>query len=68
MKLKGEGISIAGREATQNKHPPLNKRFALTFDRISLEKSVEVKFKIQRLNGCVGFGMFLKNVIQSKNF
>ena len=58
--FKGESIHIAGRYATQTRLPLTNQRFALTFDPVPAHACETITFRMTKIKGCVGVGVFVR--------
>lgn len=57
---KGNSIHVAGRYAVQTRPPLTNQRFVLTYDPIPLMASETVSFRLTKVRGCVGVGVFVR--------
>ena len=66
--FKGDSIYVAGRYATQTKLPINNQRFALTYDPIPVDSSQSLSFRMTKINGCVGVGIFMKQMMKKNEY
>lgn len=65
---KGKTIHVMGRYATQTRQPPFNHRFALTYDPIPPEASETVSFRLVRVKGTVGVGVFVRETLEKNEY
>ncbi len=57
---RGKTIGVAGRFAIQSVPPPNNQPFCLTFDPIPRFGCETISFRLTKLRGCIGVGVFIR--------